>query len=217
MKALLGEDPACSGGFKGRFGHFFGNGDVLMATALHPNYCLSGLKKCVPEMMPIITARIIREAKSAIRLDLQETAQQMQQDDDDDDLLDKVLGSDDPEEREGRQQEQLEQGISKVLNDWKRTKMGTPLTPDRFPIVYRKVWVKLFLKYNTPLPSSAAVERLFSSAGDILRPKRSSLTNQNFEKLVFMRGNMQLLSHKEANPKNNKTEEQQEEDQEEDY
>ena len=187
-----------------------------MATALHPNYCLSGFKKCVP-VMPIITARIIREAKSAIRLDLQETAQQMQQDDDDDDLLDKVLGSDDPEEREGRQQEQLEQGISKVLNDWKRTKMGTPLTPDRFPIVYRKVWVKLFLKYNTPLPSSAAVERLFSSAGDILRPKRSILTNQNFEKLVFMRGNMQLLCHKEANPKNNKTEEQQEEDQEEGY
>ncbi|KAG0711523.1 Guanine nucleotide-binding protein G(q) subunit alpha [Chionoecetes opilio] len=46
--------------------------------------------------------------------------------------------------------------------------------------------------------SSAAVERLFSSAGDILRPKRSSLSNINFEQLVFVRGNMHLLGYKEV-------------------
>ncbi|KAG0711062.1 hypothetical protein GWK47_021441 [Chionoecetes opilio] len=46
--------------------------------------------------------------------------------------------------------------------------------------------------------SSAAVEKLFSSAGDILRPKRSSLSNINFEQLVFVRGNMHLLGYKEV-------------------
>ncbi|KAG0724120.1 hypothetical protein GWK47_041295 [Chionoecetes opilio] len=33
--------------------------------------------------------------------------------------------------------------------------------------------------------------------GDILRPKRSSLSNINFEQLVFVRGNMHLLGYKE--------------------
>ncbi|KAG0712264.1 hypothetical protein GWK47_018881 [Chionoecetes opilio] len=48
-------------------------------------------------------------------------------------------------------------------------------------------------KYNTALPSSAAVERMFSTAGDVLRPKRASMTSDRFEKLVFTKGNMQLL------------------------
>jgi tellurite resistance-related uncharacterized protein len=38
---------------------------------------------------------------------------------------------------------------------------------------------------------------MFSSAGDILRARRSSLTAGNFEELVFMRGNMELLGFKE--------------------
>jgi hypothetical protein len=64
---------------------------------------------------------------------------------------------------------------------------------DQFPLLQRSAWLDLFNKYNTPLPSSAAVERLFSFGSDILRAKRSSLTADNFEKLVFLKGNMHLL------------------------
>jgi hypothetical protein len=59
----------------------------------------------------------------------------------------------------------------------------------------------LFIKYNTPLPSSAAVERLFSMGSYILRAKRSSLTADNFEKLLFIRGNLQLLDEKSISAK----------------
>ena len=45
----------------------------------------------------------------------------------------------------------------------------------------------------TPLPSSASAERLFSFGSDILRPKRASLTNSNFENLTFMKGNLKLV------------------------
>ncbi|CAI6367816.1 unnamed protein product [Macrosiphum euphorbiae] len=48
---------------------------------------------------------------------------------------------------------------------------------------------KLFIRYNTSLPSSAPVERLFSFAGFIHAPNRSNLSNTNFEKLVFLKGN----------------------------
>ena len=40
------------------------------------------------------------------------------------------------------------------------------------------------------------MERLFSTAGDVLRAKRSSLDEVNFEELVFLKGNMDLLEEK---------------------
>ena len=47
----------------------------------------------------------------------------------------------------------------------------------------------LFIEFNTPIPSSAAVERLFSTGKDILKPKRSRLTDKHFEMLFFLRKN----------------------------
>ena len=47
----------------------------------------------------------------------------------------------------------------------------------------------LFIKFNTPIPSSAAVERLFSTRKDVLRPKRSRLTDKHFEMLLFLTKN----------------------------
>ncbi|KAG0717786.1 CAAX prenyl protease 2 [Chionoecetes opilio] len=51
----------------------------------------------------------------------------------------------------------------------------------------------------------STVERLFSMGSDILRPKRSALTANNFKKLVFLKGNLHMLNQK-------KWEEEEEED-----
>ena len=52
---------------------------------------------------------------------------------------------------------------------------------------------KLFIQYNTALPSSAAVERLFSLGGRILTPERTRLSDKRFEMLVFLRANYSLM------------------------
>ncbi|XP_043282530.1 uncharacterized protein [Venturia canescens] len=48
---------------------------------------------------------------------------------------------------------------------------------------------KTFLKYNTPLPSSAPVERLFSYATMLNLPKFNRLTDEHFEQRVLAKAN----------------------------
>ncbi|KAG0722216.1 hypothetical protein GWK47_006111 [Chionoecetes opilio] len=65
-----------------------------------------------------------------------------------------------------------------------------------FPALSIAAWVDVFVNNNMAIPSSAAVERLFSKGSDITRAKRASLTSNHFERLVFMKGNMDLLKMK---------------------
>ena len=45
----------------------------------------------------------------------------------------------------------------------------------------------LFILYNTPIPSSASVERLFSIGKDILKPKQTGLSDEHFEMLAYLK------------------------------
>jgi hypothetical protein len=51
----------------------------------------------------------------------------------------------------------------------------------------------LFVKTNTALPSSAAIERIFSLGGRVFVPNRSRISDAHFEQLIFLRANWHLL------------------------
>ena len=53
--------------------------------------------------------------------------------------------------------------------------------------------LKAFITYNTILPSSVSVERMFNMGSDILTRKRSNLNSDSMGKLVFLRGNAKYL------------------------
>jgi len=59
-----------------------------------------------------------------------------------------------------------------------------------FNMLHKYPYVKqVFMKYNTPVPSSAPVERLFSFGGLIHAIKRNRLSDKMFEALLMMKAN----------------------------
>ncbi len=53
---------------------------------------------------------------------------------------------------------------------------------DRYPQIK-----KLFINFNTPIPSSAPVERLFSQAAIVLTASHNRLSDQLLEILVLLK------------------------------
>ncbi|XP_076279910.1 uncharacterized protein LOC143208881 [Lasioglossum baleicum] len=56
---------------------------------------------------------------------------------------------------------------------------------DKYPAIKA-----IFVKQNTPLPSSVSVERLFSYATMANSPKRNRLSDENFERRVLLKANL---------------------------
>jgi len=51
---------------------------------------------------------------------------------------------------------------------------------------------KLFIKYNTALPSSASVERMFSVGGSVLTPQRGKLNDDTVEQQILLKINKEF-------------------------
>ena len=73
---------------------------------------------------------------------------------------------------------------SDVLEEYKSTGVTRIDQLSNFPALKN-----LFVKYNTTLPSSASVERLFSHGGGLFRKNRYSLKDENFERQLLLKLN----------------------------
>ncbi len=51
----------------------------------------------------------------------------------------------------------------------------------------------LLVKFNTPVPSSSAVEGIFSVGKDILRAEKANLSDETFHRLMFLKGNKHFM------------------------
>lgn len=74
---------------------------------------------------------------------------------------------------------------SKILKNY----LQASITPDISVVKRHNLIEELFIKFNTPIPSSAPIERIFSYATMLNVPKFNWLSDGNFEKRVLLKCN----------------------------
>ena len=165
-----------------RFHHLFEDFECVLVSATHPRY------KLAPSVvwLPNVHAERLRYRTK--------------------EYLINIIKESEPEEFEnneaGHQIEtkDLEDEFMSTLLEFPNKKSGVNQTEqfllESLPLkhfdlsVFSNDTIKdLYIKFNTPIPSSAAVERLFSTGKDVLKTKRSRLTDKHFKMLLFLRKN----------------------------
>lgn len=163
-------------GVKQRFGYIFQDARLLIASAAHPMFRLayipSGKK-----------ADVVSKLKAEVNLIQTQCA------DDDHLQTDGEDPSDDGDEITGYFPSLRTRPVLNEVDSYLQSAETNLVNAfQSLPIMK-----KIFIKYNTGVPASAACERLFSVGKDIFRPKRNCLSDGNFEKLLQCQENKHLL------------------------
>ena len=114
--------------------------------------------------------RVIAEFRNNLDLNVrQETEEEIIESDDEDSFLPK-------------KKPRTNENPIKIVDDYLRSDCQELSLLKTMPILE-----KLFRKYNTSLPSSAPVERMFSSAGWIFTKPRHQLSDEHFEMQLLLK------------------------------
>jgi hypothetical protein len=203
LKHCKGYAKALREGLNKRFNHLESDEQCLLASAFHPKFrqlgWLSqekrlGLKKKMQDLVAAKLKKRVEEADLTFPVDndsadagtsAETEVTGVVQNPTADFFADMDDIIDEPTHRGRRNL--IDVNAETIVTTWTATKRSDKLEDDDFQL--NRSLMELFIQFNTPVPSSAGVERLFSQAGDILRPKRISLREDRFHQLMFMRGN----------------------------
>uniref|UniRef100_M3ZI76 BED-type domain-containing protein n=1 Tax=Xiphophorus maculatus TaxID=8083 RepID=M3ZI76_XIPMA len=183
LKRLLHCSPlvdATLAGISKRFGPLLEDLECQLAAAFHPKFRLFWLEQFNNSQVGRVTKAmeaVVQTALSALSEEGSDTS--CNEEDEEDDFFSNITRSCD-----GRSRRSLKWKAQNLVKTWLEAGSKDAMTDRAF--LGEQVLIDLFIKYNTPVPSSAAVGRLFCQGNDVLRV---SLSDINFESLMFMKGN----------------------------
>lgn len=163
-----------------RFRNFFNltEIDAVVAAVSHPFFKLIWVPKDHKDAVKKVFIETVKKTASSMKKNSQDSDRTQEKasnhtkykfDDDDDSSQDSTSSKD-----------QVELEILQYLKD----------SATELDMLHRYPTVKeAFKAFNTTLPSSAPVERLFSYGGMVGRPHRRNLTDEMFEKILMAKAN----------------------------
>ncbi|XP_057197189.1 uncharacterized protein LOC130558653 [Triplophysa rosa] len=158
-------------GIKNRFGHMSGDPELIAAAILLPKFRTAWTKD----------ESTIKTGIDYMRQHIEEPSLQLAD-------ANRSSSSDDDDFFSALQSSQAQDG-AKQLDGYLACSADHMDLLKSFPAV-----CKLSVKLNTPLPASAACERLFSIAGLVFSPRRARLNSRNFENQLLLKMNRHLFS-----------------------
>ena len=166
---------AVTEGLHARFDHYFTDEDFILATLTHPKFKLSWVDDTLKKAQ---YTQLLETACSTLTNEIEPGAPD----------------SDAVETEDEDRFLNLHTSSLSANNDNSQC-LAYLSDPDRsIAMLSRYPKIKhLFIKYNTDIPSSAAVELLFSSASIVLCKRRNRLCDETFEKLLLLRQNKHIV------------------------
>lgn len=187
LKLVIPEVLKC---FEERFSFYFDLSpkvnNALIAAAVHPYFKLRWIT--CPDMLEKIKKKVINlciDATEIIKRNEIESDSNFSSTADEETPTDVYVFNTQLSRATNKKKNNLE---VEILNFWDDISVNIEVL-NKYPNIK-----KMFIKYNTNLCSSAPVERLFSFAGFMHSPNRGSLSDKNFEMLVFLKGNENFCS-----------------------
>ncbi|KAF2353120.1 Ribonuclease H-like domain [Trinorchestia longiramus] len=171
-----------------RFAATFEDEECLLATAFHPKFRLKWMGSSEETMVKRSKVKSLMERKVKeilCRTDLKTTTTSSSENKEKEDYYASICNEEDDTAGNHRS---TKSKAAQIVNMWLQAKGTESLADPAFNS--EKVLIELFLRYNTAMPCSAAVECLFSFDKAIIRAQRSSLSDENFNMLMFTKGNM---------------------------
>ncbi|XP_045122606.1 uncharacterized protein LOC123511056 [Portunus trituberculatus] len=180
-----------------RFAAFFEDEECLLATAFHPRFRLKWMGafdfECDKRMVKRSEVESLMEKKveeflQRTDLEARNNSNSSSEDMETEDYYASIC---DEEDDTGGLHRSTKSKAAQIVKVWLQSRGTESLADPAFN--NEKVLINLFLRYNTAMPSSTAVEPLTSLSEDVIGAKRSSLSDENFNMFMFMKGNMSML------------------------
>ena len=187
VKLVYLQDLAKSlaGATRNRFQHVLNSDDHKLAAAFLPKQRMRWVKSHEPAATSQLRALMIRTLKKILdkepsvreSYDAASTSGKARGEED---MLMDIFAAPNPDQAAAGPSLDVEQCVDAYL--------GAPDESTAYTHIKQSPILKhAFLKYNTALPSSASVERLFSAGKDVLRPKRACMSDKHFDMIMFLR------------------------------
>lgn len=167
--------------------------ECVLAAAFHPKFRLIWMEEFEKPKIPQVKKLMEKKVEDFLRQESMETTSNSSSNDNEEmetqDFFSTITQK--KSDTGGHSTHRsLKSKAVQIVKVWLEGKSTDSLTDPAFN--HEKVLIDIFIRYNTAMPSSASVERLFSLGKDINRAKRSLLSDDNFNMLMFMKGNMHL-------------------------
>jgi hypothetical protein len=157
-------------GLEKRFDHFFDDETLLISSSSHPKFKLTWMRN--EETKQKARQLLIKEVEK--NRPTETSTQKTIVDEKEEDFFSSAKPDSDLS--------------SDIVDQFFTTKSQSLQTLKTFSEI-----LKIFRKFNTVLPSSAPVERLFSFGGAVFRPNRHRMSDEHFEKQLLLKANRKLI------------------------
>jgi len=163
-------------GLEKRFGHLANDEVLLLASSSHPKFKLSWLKDedTKRHARRLLINEVEKTKPATSNSTTTTTTSTTTEETNEEDFFSSVMPDCDLS--------------SDIVDQFLSMKDQSLASLKRFPEIE-----KVFRKFNSVLPSSAPVERLFSIGGSLFRPNRHRMSDEHFEKQLLLKANQRFF------------------------